>query len=108
MGPSDIRPDRRLLTYGGVIKRRKVAVSFTKRRSPRARDAKRMISKASRSARYLGKRRASYECEYYYTTKEIETRRTKKYEKQPGFFCLPALISIITLRGVGRLFIDIT
>lgn len=48
--PNDIRPDRRLLTYGGVVKRRKVAVSFTKRRPPRARDAERVISKTSRSA----------------------------------------------------------
>lgn len=44
--PNDIQPNRRFLTSSEVVKRRKVLVSFTKRRPPRARDAKHMILKS--------------------------------------------------------------
>jgi len=47
--PNDIRPNRRFVTSAKVVKRRKVAVSFTKRPLPRARGAKRMISESGRS-----------------------------------------------------------
>ena len=50
--PNDIQLNRCCLTSNKVVKCRKVSVSFTKHRPPRARDVKRMILKSKCSNLY--------------------------------------------------------